>query len=173
MKLPTHDRYDYVPLRGRQNYVWPGNRGLAVYFALNLEHFCFGEGLGAELAPGGPQPDVLNFAWRDWGNRVGAWYMLDAFDALDLPMAALVAPTVTVTGRALLSLLRMWAWRRGGEMGPGSKLLVEPTDAHVTLLHPPGHDYYRILRSKLHWGRGAHPRDPDRDPSRSSIDLED
>jgi NAD+ kinase len=60
-----------------------------------------------------------------------------------------------------------------GEMGPGSKLLVEPTDAHVTLLHPPGHDYYRILRSKLHWGRGAHPRDPDRDPSRSSIDLED
>ncbi|NDH62956.1 MAG: polysaccharide deacetylase [Alphaproteobacteria bacterium] len=90
MKLPTHDRYDYVPLRGRQNYAWPGNRGLAVYFALNLEHFRFGEGLGAELAPGGPQPDVLNFAWRDWGNRVGAWYMLDAFDALDLPMAALV-----------------------------------------------------------------------------------
>lgn len=90
MKLPTHNRYDYVPLRGRQNYAWPGNRGLAVYFALNLEHFCFGEGLGAELAPGGPQPDVLNFAWRDWGNRVGAWYMLDAFDALDLPMAALV-----------------------------------------------------------------------------------
>ena len=24
----------------------------------------------------------------------------------------------------------------------------------VTLLHPPGHDYFRILRSKLHWGRG-------------------
>jgi NAD+ kinase len=25
----------------------------------------------------------------------------------------------------------------------------------ATLLHPPGHDYYRILRSKLHWGRGG------------------
>ena len=60
-----------------------------------------------------------------------------------------------------------------GELGPGDKLLVEPTHAHVTLLHPPGHDYYRILRSKLHWGRGAHPRDPDRDTMRSSIDLED
>ena len=36
-----------------------------------------------------------------------------------LPMAALVAPTVTVTGRAVLSLLRMWTLRRGGEMGPG------------------------------------------------------
>ena len=57
---------------------------------MNLEHFAYGEGLGAELSPGGPQPDILNFAWRDYGNRVGAWYMLDAFDALKLPMAALV-----------------------------------------------------------------------------------
>ncbi|MDP3159061.1 MAG: polysaccharide deacetylase family protein [Reyranella sp.] len=89
MKLPTHDRYDYVPLRGRADYSWPGGRRLAVYFALNLEHFSFGEGLGAELAPGGPQPDILNFAWRDYGNRVGAWYLLDAFDALKLPLAAL------------------------------------------------------------------------------------
>jgi peptidoglycan/xylan/chitin deacetylase (PgdA/CDA1 family) len=90
MKLANHDRYDYVPLRGRPDYSWPGGKKLAVYFALNLEHFAFGEGLGAELAPGGPQPDVLNYAWRDWGNRVGAWYLLDAFDGLRLPMAALV-----------------------------------------------------------------------------------
>jgi peptidoglycan/xylan/chitin deacetylase (PgdA/CDA1 family) len=90
MKLRTHDRYDYVPLRGRADYTWPAGRRLAVYFALNLEHFSYGEGLGAELAPGGPHPDILNYAWRDYGNRVGAWYMLDAFDALRLPMAALV-----------------------------------------------------------------------------------
>ena len=90
MRLRTHNRYDYVPLRSRSDYAWPNGRRLAVYFALNLEHFSYGEGLGAELAPGGPQPDILNYAWRDYGNRVGAWYMLDAFDALQLPMAALV-----------------------------------------------------------------------------------
>jgi allantoinase len=90
MKLRHHDRYDYAPLRGRADYSWPEGRKLAVYFALNLEHFSFGEGLGAELAPGGPQPDVMNYAWRDYGNRVGAWYLLDAFDAMKLPMAALV-----------------------------------------------------------------------------------
>jgi allantoinase len=89
MELRTHDRYDYAPLRGRADYSWPAGRRLAVYFALNLEHFSYGEGLGAELAPGGPHPDILNYAWRDYGNRVGAWYMLDAFDALRLPMAAL------------------------------------------------------------------------------------
>jgi allantoinase len=90
MKLKSHGRYDYSPLRGRPDYSWPGGKRLAVYFALNLEHFAYGEGLGAELAPGGPPPDILNFAWRDYGNRIGAWYMLDAFDALKLPMAALV-----------------------------------------------------------------------------------
>jgi peptidoglycan/xylan/chitin deacetylase (PgdA/CDA1 family) len=90
MELKTHDRYDYSAIARRPSYGWPGERRLAVYFALNLEHFSFGEGLGAELAPGGPPPDVLNFAWRDWGNRVGAWYLLEAFDALRLPVAALV-----------------------------------------------------------------------------------
>ena len=88
--LPHHGRFPYSPITRRPVYDWPDGKRLAVYIGLNLEHFAFGEGLGAELAPGGPQPDVLNFAWRDWGNRVGAWYMLDAFDALDLPMAALV-----------------------------------------------------------------------------------
>ena len=77
MKLRHHGRYDYLPLRGRPDYTLAGRQRLAVYIGLNLEHFAFGEGLGAELAPGGPQPDVLNYAWRDYGNRVGAWRLLE------------------------------------------------------------------------------------------------
>jgi peptidoglycan/xylan/chitin deacetylase (PgdA/CDA1 family) len=61
-----------------------------VYLGLNLEHFAFGEGLGAELAPGGPQPDVLNYAWRDYGNRVGAWRLLELLDELRLPATVLL-----------------------------------------------------------------------------------
>lgn len=87
--LPTHDRYDYSAITDRADYDWPGGKRLAVYIGLNLEHFAFGEGLGAEIAPGGPQPDVLNYAWRDYGNRVGAWRMLDLFNALDLPVSVL------------------------------------------------------------------------------------
>jgi NAD+ kinase len=41
-----------------------------------------------------------------------------------------------------------------GELAPGDRLVVSPTSSDVTLLHPPDHDYYRILRSKLRWGRG-------------------
>jgi NAD+ kinase len=41
-----------------------------------------------------------------------------------------------------------------GELRPGDRLIVRPAETSVTLLHPPDHDYYRILRSKLRWGRG-------------------
>jgi NAD+ kinase len=42
-----------------------------------------------------------------------------------------------------------------GELEPTGRLLVRRADSDITLLHPPGYDFYRILRSKLHWGRGA------------------
>src|SRR5579863_650691 len=85
-----HARYAYSPITARPTYRWPGGAGLAVYIAVNLEVFAFGAGLGAELAPGGPQPDVLNYAWRDYGNRVGAWRMIELLDALRLPASVLV-----------------------------------------------------------------------------------
>jgi peptidoglycan/xylan/chitin deacetylase (PgdA/CDA1 family) len=88
--LPTHGRYDYAGWRGRTPYAWPNGARLAVYLGVNLEHFAFGEGLGAELAPGGPQPDVLNFAWRDYGNRVGAWRLIELLDELALPATVLL-----------------------------------------------------------------------------------
>ncbi len=90
MKLTSHHRYDYSGIKGRPVYEWPNGTRLAVYLGLNLEHFAFGEGLGAELAPGGPQPDVLNYAWRDYGNRVGAWRMLEMFDSMALPSSVLI-----------------------------------------------------------------------------------
>ena len=43
-----------------------------------------------------------------------------------------------------------------GDLDQGDTLFVEGADVQITLLHPPGYDYYRLLRSKLHWGRGGH-----------------
>jgi NAD+ kinase len=42
-----------------------------------------------------------------------------------------------------------------GDLNIHDRLLIGPANVRVELLHPLGHDYYRILRSKLHWGRGA------------------
>ncbi|MCI0752642.1 polysaccharide deacetylase family protein [Teichococcus vastitatis] len=110
--LPSHGRYSYHPWPERPVYSWPGGAKLAVYLGINLEHFAFGEGLGAELAPGpngggGPQPDVLNYAWRDYGNRVGAWRLIELLEALRLPATVLVnsamygyAPSLIAAHRA-------------------------------------------------------------------------
>jgi NAD+ kinase len=42
-----------------------------------------------------------------------------------------------------------------GDLDPASSLVVGPAAGGVTLLHPQGHDYFRLLRSKLHWGRSG------------------
>ena len=88
--LAGHGRYGYAAISKRPDYDWPDGKRLAVYIGLNLEHFAFGEGLGAALVPGAAQPDVLNYAWRDYGNRVGVWRMLDLFEDLALPVSLLV-----------------------------------------------------------------------------------
>jgi allantoinase len=90
MSPPTHNRYPYSPIPARAIYDWPDGKRLAVYIGLNLEWFSFGQGLGAELAPGGPQPDVLNYAWRDYGNRVGVFRLAELFGELQLPVSLLI-----------------------------------------------------------------------------------
>ncbi len=40
-----------------------------------------------------------------------------------------------------------------GDLEPGDRLHVRAAASPITLLHPENHDFYEILRSKLHWGR--------------------
>ena len=45
-----------------------------------------------------------------------------------------------------------------GTMRPGDALRIAAAENRVTLLHPPGHDFFGILRSKLFWGRDSRKR---------------
>ncbi len=42
-----------------------------------------------------------------------------------------------------------------GDLAAGGRMTVQLAPQTVTLLHPSGYDYYRLLRSKLRWGRGS------------------
>ena len=88
--LRQHGRYAYQPITQRPDFHWPGDRRLAVFVAINLEHYAFGEGLVEDLVPHMPPPDVLNNSWRDYGNRVGAWRMLSLFRSLQMPVSLLI-----------------------------------------------------------------------------------
>ena len=88
--LKSHGRYDYSPIGRRADYSWPGGKRLAVHFCLNVEHFAFGEGLGNDYAVPHPQPNTRSYAWRDYGNRVGAWRLLELADAFAISYGLLV-----------------------------------------------------------------------------------
>jgi len=87
MKLPIHGRYDYVPITRRPVYDWPEGKRLAVFFCNNIEHFAFRSGLGADPSGRPIEQNQGNYAWRDYGNRVGLWSYLDLLDEFALPGA--------------------------------------------------------------------------------------
>jgi allantoinase len=107
--LRQHGRYAYQPITQRPDFHWPGDRRLAVFVAVNLEHYAFGEGLVEDLVPNMPPPDVLNNSWRDYGNRVGAWRMLDLFQALQMPVSLLINSELYAACPQLID-----AYRRAG-----------------------------------------------------------
>jgi NAD+ kinase len=45
-----------------------------------------------------------------------------------------------------------------GEIRASDKLTISAGEQRITLVHPPGHDFYGILRSKLLWGRDSRRR---------------
>ena len=47
-----------------------------------------------------------------------------------------------------------------GEMEASDRLTIRSAEERITLIHPPGHQFYEILRSKLHWGRNSRQRRP-------------
>ena len=94
MKLPHHGRYDYAAIDRRPVYSWPDGKRLAVYIGLNIEHFAYAAGLGHAVSTELPQPDPRTFCWRDYGNRVGVWRLLDLFDEFGLPACHLINTAV-------------------------------------------------------------------------------
>jgi len=76
------ERYDDSFITERKPFKWPGNNTLAVWFIPNVEvwHYDSAVGVGITPNPTNYVPDVFNYAWREYGMRVGLWRMADVFD---------------------------------------------------------------------------------------------
>jgi allantoinase len=59
-----------------------------------------------ELVPLSPPPDVLNYSWLDYGNRVGAWRILELCRSLELPLTVLVNSRIYDVCPELIAALR-------------------------------------------------------------------
>ncbi len=92
-KLPDFKRISFSAIGSRPNFCWPDGKRLACYLALNLEHFIYGEG-GVDLDRTSPPPNLRSYLWREYGNRVGVWRLLELFDELDFPLAVIANTAV-------------------------------------------------------------------------------
>jgi allantoinase len=77
------ERYDDSFISERKPFKWPGDATLAVWFAPNVEVWQYDSAFGVGITPNPTNyvPDVFNYAWREYGMRVGLWRLADVFDA--------------------------------------------------------------------------------------------
>lgn len=77
------DRTLLAPWAGyeAQPVTWPGGKTLAFWLAPNIEYYEIDPAPNPVRAPWPrPCPDLQNWSWRDYGNRVGVWRCLELFD---------------------------------------------------------------------------------------------
>ena len=86
--IEHHNRFSYSNILDRPRYDWPNGTRLAVFTALNMEVFRFGKGKGAGIAPPEQANSESVFSWREYGNRVGFWRLMEMFDDLNIPLQA-------------------------------------------------------------------------------------
>jgi peptidoglycan/xylan/chitin deacetylase (PgdA/CDA1 family) len=91
-----HDRYDWSMLADRKPVAWPDGKRLALWVNVSLQYFPLNQS-GKPFAPVAGMttayPDLRHYTLREYGNRVGIFRCLQAFDRYD------VKPTFAVSAR--------------------------------------------------------------------------
>ena len=138
-KLTQSQHYDYVPIIDREPFKLPKGARVAVTPFINIEHFPAAIP-GTSLVPGtsGFNPDPLNYGWRDYGNRVGLWRMMDLMDELGM------RGTVCLNGEIIREYPRIveegkkrnWAWIGHGVNNAPANFIgnVRGADGNTTYL---------------------------------------
>jgi allantoinase len=86
--LPN-ERLSYSAIIDRPPLRLPGGKRMVVWTIVNVEEWDIDRPMPRTVitppAGGVPKPDIPNWAWHEYGNRVGFWRMLEVFDELRIP----------------------------------------------------------------------------------------
>ncbi len=76
------DAIPFLPITERPSFTWPNGATLAVWVCPNIEHYAYlpAPSKVRDPWPRVPHPDVLGYATKDYGNRVGFWRMAEVID---------------------------------------------------------------------------------------------
>ena len=90
-----HDRYEWSMLQDREPIHWPGDKPLALWINLSVQHFPLSGEKPAVVPPGAltmPYPDLRHYTLRDYGNRVGIFRLLNLMAEYD------AQPSLAISG---------------------------------------------------------------------------
>ena len=128
---------------------WPDGKRLAVYVAVGIEEYRFGEGHTEDLLPKSPH-DLVNTSWRDYGNRVGAFRLLDRLAAHGLPATVLLNTDVYRSAPAVLDHARRLGAEIVGHGISNSDSLADMTPAEQAA-------YVRQVADEIEEHEGVRP----------------
>ena len=126
-----HDLYQWSQLNKRKAVTWPGNKKLALWVNVNLQFFPLNQKGVPFKVPGGmtmPYPDLRHYSLRDYGNRVGVFRLLKAFDAFGVTPSFAISTRLAERNPYLLNTI----------LERGSELLCH--GYHMDALHYGGQD---------------------------------
>jgi peptidoglycan/xylan/chitin deacetylase (PgdA/CDA1 family) len=119
-RMLPNDRIAYSPVSERPPLKLPDGARLALWVIVNVEEWDPMQPMPRTVltppAGGSPMPDVPNWAWHEYGNRVGFWRFIEVFDALAIPAV------LAINGSALAAyppIVRAAVQRKWEFMGHG------------------------------------------------------
>src|SRR6185437_774281 len=86
--MEPKQRLAYSPISKRPPLALPDGARMVCWVIVNVEEWDIKEAMPRTVltppAGGAPMPDIPNWAWHEYGNRVGFWRMLEVLDRLEI-----------------------------------------------------------------------------------------
>ncbi|HUG75965.1 MAG TPA: polysaccharide deacetylase family protein [Burkholderiales bacterium] len=118
--MTPNERIAYSPIGERPPLKLPGGARMVLWVIVNVEEWDIRQTMPRTVltppAGGSPMPDIPNWAWHEYGNRVGFWRMLEVLDRHE------VRAVLAINGTAIESyspIARAALERRWEFMGHG------------------------------------------------------
>jgi allantoinase len=111
--LPS-DRIAYSPITERPRLKLPNGARMAVWVIVNVEEWDAKLPMPRTVlsppAGGSPSPDIPNWAWHEYGNRVGFWRLLEVFDTFKIPGALAINGSALAAYPAIVEAAKVRHW---------------------------------------------------------------
>jgi peptidoglycan/xylan/chitin deacetylase (PgdA/CDA1 family) len=111
--LPA-DRLDYSPISERAPLKLPDEARMVVWVIVNVEEWDPTQPMPRTVLPppagGSPSPDVPNWAWHEYGNRVGFWRFTQIFDEFGIPVVLAINGSALTAYPPIVRAARERGW---------------------------------------------------------------